>query len=662
MSFTATITNNDDNNDDNNNHNNIQSKSSLIYNNAKDALQSIFVRLREKGVPVDVDFIEELERNVKAYRSLMRRQRGFGENFYNTPKASLEWDAVQKQYHVQWGDLFFDLTFVASSFRLGSLLEDVILHSPNNIEFTLGVFVFATLFLVMRSVWGAKLDFVSRFCSSDLVHKIFDIFEACIVAILASQIPTTVADLYAQQYYMIWNFTLIRLGLYVFNFCRWAEVGLLTSNSDETNNHRRRASRITAVYFMIQVITTGAPVVAAAALIYLLQPLWLIAFFWLCSEYFIFIDLFRAFIPCFNTRDNTVPLHVDHVVHREGEFCMLVLGEGVLSIVLLQTMQYPNTSLMIGSMVPAYLIMASIQVLHYSSQTWFAEAHALLRSRIRGQMWLKMQPIEAGLIVCVGVGVKVILKLGEKASEEQYWSAQWFLVTSLCCLFLMLQVLQVMHNGVVEELDLPWCSRVLKIALYGLKAFTSCLFLLIPTARSEGLSVLLGCWAVCSCAVILQKLWDTIDAFVAHASALAEEQDMEAQEIERRWKIQDARNGEASEGDNSNSRQVQPNSDHWNDDGGGGGDENNNNINAGYLTNNAASAVVEQSLRLLPKRLRNPRLEQELKAMALKYGGNNLELELKTAAAMQVLGWGGDTSKNKGEKNKGEKNKGDVQV
>jgi low temperature requirement protein LtrA len=390
-----------------------QQQPTTIYTNVKDALQSIFVRLKDKGIPIDVDFIEEMERNVKAYRSLMRRQRGFGDAFYAVPKASVEWDAVQKQHHVRWGDLFFDLTFVASSFRLGSLLEDVILHSHDNVEFVLGVFVFATLFLVMRSVWGAKLDFAARFGSPDLVHKIFEVFEACVVAIMASQLPMTMADVYRQNYYMIWNFTLIRLGLYAFNFCRWGEVGLLTHGQDN------RGVRATAFYFMIQVVTTGFPMAVAAAVIQLQQPLWLVAFFWLCSEYFIFVDLLRAFIPCFNTKSNSIPLHVDHVVHREGEFCMLVLGEGVLSIVLLQTMQYPNTSLLIGSMVPGYLILASIQVLHFSSQPWFGEGHALFRSRIRGQIWHKMQPIEAGLIVCIGVGVKVILKLGENASDDE---------------------------------------------------------------------------------------------------------------------------------------------------------------------------------------------------------------------------------------------------
>lgn len=58
-------------------------------------------------------------------------------------------------------------------------------------------------------------------------------------------------------------------------------------------------------------------------------PLWTIGLMMIASDWAIVIDVIRSIFPKCNTKGNTVPIHVENVVHREGEFTMLMVGEYV---------------------------------------------------------------------------------------------------------------------------------------------------------------------------------------------------------------------------------------------------------------------------------------------------------------------------------------------
>ena len=608
-----------------------------VYTDSRAAVQSVISALHARGVPVDEDVLEELERNVKQYTAMLARQRGFARAFYAVPSTLLDWDAVQQEPTTRWSDLFQDLTFVASSFRLGKLLEDVLLNSADNLQILFGVYVFGTLFLVMRSVWGSKLDFHARFAYTDVVHKMFEVLEACVTAVLASQLPTSMAEADAPGRFLLFNFVLIRVGLYGYNLLRWVEILLFASGKNA------RGARATAAYFMAQSLTSVAPVAVSAALVAMGQPLWLPILFLLFSEYFVFVDLFRALVPCLNSRDRSVPIHVDYIVHREGEFTIIVLGEGVLALIILTATATVDAALTIGTLVPAYLILAGIQILHYSSQPFYAAGHALYKSRFRGQVWLRLQPIESALVLCVGVGLKITVALGNAAGDPRVWNVQWFLAVSLSLLMLLLQGIQLLHNGIFEELDLPWCSRVLKLALYGIKAFNAILFPLIPLGRMGSLGVLLASLALVSLGVLLQRLWDAIDAFVAHSSALAEEADAEALAMEKEIALQADAELAASAAAAAAAAPVPAFA-----PGSGRGvspEEADEDLEAsapsltssgwGTRLPNTLAGVGPHAappLRLLPKRLRNTHVEAELRDLTRRFGGGAVQREIRAAA------------------------------
>eukprot|EP00512_Aurantiochytrium_limacinum_P014120 CAMPEP_0171566304 /NCGR_PEP_ID=MMETSP0961-20121227/485_1 /TAXON_ID=87120 /ORGANISM="Aurantiochytrium limacinum, Strain ATCCMYA-1381" /LENGTH=495 /DNA_ID=CAMNT_0012120009 /DNA_START=72 /DNA_END=1559 /DNA_ORIENTATION=+ len=252
----------------------------------------------------------------------------------------------------------------------------------------------------------------------------------------------------------------------------------------------------------------------------------------LCLFVATFIELgLEIFRVCFlaagdNVKEHAVPMHIEYCTHRYGEWTMLMLGEGVMQIILVG---FDKELSRYVTFVPAYLLLAAIRILFYSSQPFKAHGHALYQSVRRGFIWLQLQPIESSLIVCVGIGLRELMELSDTIGDPSEDRYSWFFCISTCALLTSVWCSTLLHSGLRREfLELPPRLRSLKVFTYTWKFFLSFSLLIMPLLHLEAYVLVSIALAVCVLQVISHDLWyriskeNTVDPAYAQSLHLIE--------------------------------------------------------------------------------------------------------------------------------------------
>jgi hypothetical protein len=102
---------------------------------------------------------------------------------FSPPRQRQKWGSDQILPHVNWGDLFFDLFYVAGFYNLGNIL----VHDPS----PLGVLYFMSCFFSILHIWTLKMTYDSLFTyGDDIYHRIFETVVLVILATAVSNIAT----------------------------------------------------------------------------------------------------------------------------------------------------------------------------------------------------------------------------------------------------------------------------------------------------------------------------------------------------------------------------------------------------------------------------------------------------------------------------------------
>lgn len=112
-------------------------------------------------------------RRVSVYASQRYQVR-----LFSPPRQRQKWGDSQILPRVNWGDLFFDLFYVAAFYNLGNILVE----TPTDT----GLLYFLGCFFPILHLWNEKLYYDSRFVyGDDIYHRIF---EVVVLAVLATAI------------------------------------------------------------------------------------------------------------------------------------------------------------------------------------------------------------------------------------------------------------------------------------------------------------------------------------------------------------------------------------------------------------------------------------------------------------------------------------------
>jgi low temperature requirement protein LtrA len=81
--------------------------------------------------------------------------------------------------HVNWGDLFFDLFYVAAAYNLGVLLMSAMSDSR---QWLRGVIYYLGTFGPLWGTWEVSMFYESRYTSVDYAHRMFEVVRYLFVS------------------------------------------------------------------------------------------------------------------------------------------------------------------------------------------------------------------------------------------------------------------------------------------------------------------------------------------------------------------------------------------------------------------------------------------------------------------------------------------------
>ena len=138
-------------------------------------------------------------------------------SYYAPPHQRQRWGDTQVAPHTNWGDLFFDVFYVAAAYNLGNMLKDT--PSKQGLLYTAGIF-----FPIMN-VWSFKVYYDSRFYYvNDYYHRIYEIFFLCTIATMILHIRSYEELSHPNQYPDMFIFCLSVTTAFTLALGRYVEI------------------------------------------------------------------------------------------------------------------------------------------------------------------------------------------------------------------------------------------------------------------------------------------------------------------------------------------------------------------------------------------------------------------------------------------------------
>jgi hypothetical protein len=105
-------------------------------------------------------------------------------------------------------------------------------------------------------------------------------------------------------------------------------------------------------------------------------------------------------------RPFTVPMNIDFIIHRYGEWTMLMLGESILSMLIVAS---PTSGEYYGAFFSGILSVILLQYMHFRSQPTTADDHAMRRKRSAGFIFAFLMQVYSAALIILGVSYKMLL-------------------------------------------------------------------------------------------------------------------------------------------------------------------------------------------------------------------------------------------------------------
>ena len=141
----------------------------------------------------------------------------------------------------------------------------------------------------------------------------------------------------------------------------------------------------------------------------------------ICLAAYVYHLLYHAskafFVPRMKDfRTGNVPSNIDFLIHRYGEWTMLMLGETVLSLLIVDTTESSMYYIVAGMGVLTVIL---LQAVKFESEPSHAEGHALWRNLNWGVAYAMLVQLLSMGLIAFGVSYKVMLKSIHKESEKK---------------------------------------------------------------------------------------------------------------------------------------------------------------------------------------------------------------------------------------------------
>mmetsp|Transcript_35245 Transcript_35245/g.38994 ORF Transcript_35245/g.38994 Transcript_35245/m.38994 type:complete len:582 (+) Transcript_35245:26-1771(+) len=407
--------------------------------------------------------------------------------WWSPPKQRQRWGETQILPISAWGQIFFDLFYVGGAYNLGNVLK-----SSNNYGRSILYFCGAGFPVMM--MWFDKMHFDACFTTRpghDPVHRLVEVIQLCCVATALSRIRSVDILSNSCEHTDMFQFSFSLFLNSMITTFRYIEVALFVVGDPAAKVAAKRDIRwrILPTFFFfgaacesgIFLLTENAECISSD------RPIWFCLSGWVswvvvryCGDV--------VFSPKEQYWEFSVPINIHFCMHRYGEWFMLMLGESIISLLIVEG---DNESFHHAvKFYSGILSVICLAHLHFRSEPRNKDDHALSRNRSSNYLYTILVPLYSAALTAIGASYKMFLydfeqqtvdyeerrMLGgesgtyydtqsnnnEYLEKKQQYAADLFsgsMVTVLVCKDLMV----VLHHGMHAILD--YAERIPKVRL-----------------------------------------------------------------------------------------------------------------------------------------------------------------------------------------------------
>ena len=353
-------------------------------------------------------------------------------HFYQAPQQRQTWGDSQILPRVNWGDLYFDLFFVAAAYNMGNILN----ASPDGV----GVLYFLGTFFPIFDNWKEKLHYDSRFSlRDDVFHRILEMGFYVVNATSCLHIRTVEimsnsrdhVDMFAFSLSQV-IFTLMAVLGYVeiyffaegqktvlmqvahrdcklkfIPFLFYLSAAILSGINFYTNNGKDNYVADASTYDDNHRKLSGDNTTSVTYLTFVDHlPIWLC--FGASLAYFIqLVFMIQIWFPKDGSHKKvTIPINMEFNIHRNFEWIMLMLGAGVLNLLIVDVV---DSSSFYGTFYCGIMTVVLLQYLHFRSQPHNPDDHALRRNKDAGVWFVFFNGVYSAGLLAFGASYKLFL-------------------------------------------------------------------------------------------------------------------------------------------------------------------------------------------------------------------------------------------------------------
>lgn len=323
---------------------------------------------------------------------------------YSPPRQRQRWTDTQILPHVNWGDLFFDLFYVAAAYNLDGIME----HDPS----FRGLVYFCCCYPPIFQIWGDKLAYDAKYAPNDnIFHRAAEVLHLAIVGTAIQHVQPVSIMSTTSRYPDTMIFAAALFVECISRVHRLFDVYYNVEGGDEARHQssddiRRKVA--TSMFYLAAALVAGYD--------YFFQPPTNTTNdvpILLCGAAYVFeILYFLSNLYCIvpnsrlSMREIRVPMNLEFTLHRMGEWVMLMLGESVLSLLIAPQSKGARYYV---TFYTGILAVTQLQYLFFRTQPFEARDHATRRSRSGGFLFTWMLVVYSGSLIVFGGAYKLTL-------------------------------------------------------------------------------------------------------------------------------------------------------------------------------------------------------------------------------------------------------------
>jgi hypothetical protein len=324
--------------------------------------------------------------------------------WWSPPKQRQRWGDSQILPGGNWGQIFFDLFYVGGAYNLGNVLK-----SSNNGR---GILYFCGAGFPVMMMWFDKMYYDARFTTRpghDAVHRMLEVLQICFVATALSRIRSVEIMSHTCEHVDMFQFSLSLFLNSMITIFRYLEVVYHVIGDPAAKVAAKRDIKwrlIPTLLLLAATIESGYFYFSNAWCNGNNRPIWYCLASWMSWALIGYCDQV-VFAPKQRCAEISVPINVHFCMHRYGEWFMLMFGESVISLLIVDgNNEAVNYSIAFYSGIFSVIFLAH---LHYGSEPHKANSHALSRSRHSNYVYTIMVPIYSAALIAIGVSYKMFL-------------------------------------------------------------------------------------------------------------------------------------------------------------------------------------------------------------------------------------------------------------